>query len=128
MIKTLNKVGVKGINFIIIKALYDKPFLVTWYEQLTHWKSPWCWEKIEGKRRRGSQRMRWFMTSLMQWTWTWANSRRWWETEKPGVLQSMGSQRVRHDWATEQWQQQNKNMTSLWLTSHPMVKSWKYFL
>ena len=38
----------------------------------------------------------------MQWTWTWANFGRWWETGRPGVLQSMGSQRVGHDWETEQ--------------------------
>ena len=31
----------------------------------------------------------------------WASSRRWWRTGKPGVLQSMGLQRVEHDWATE---------------------------
>ena len=39
--------------------------------------------------------------SLTQWIWVWASSRSWWWTEKPGMLQSMGSQRVRHDWATE---------------------------
>ena len=37
---------------------------------------------------------------LMQWTWDWANSRRWWETGRPGVLQTMGFQRVGHDWVT----------------------------
>ena len=42
-----------------------------------------------------------WMASLTQWTWVWASSRSWWWTGKPGVLQSMGSQRVRHDWATE---------------------------
>ena len=36
-----------------------------------------------------------------QWTWVWVNSRSWWWTGKPDLLQSMGSQRVRHDWATE---------------------------
>ena len=36
-----------------------------------------------------------------QWTWVWANSRRWWRTGKSGVLQSMGLQRVTHDWTTE---------------------------
>ena len=36
-----------------------------------------------------------------QWTWVWVNSGSWWWTGRPGVLQSMGSQRVRHDWATE---------------------------
>ena len=44
-----------------------------------------------------------WMTSLTQWTWVWANSRRWWRTTKPGVLQSMGSQRVGHDWVTKQF-------------------------
>ena len=41
------------------------------------------------------------MSSPTQWTWVWASSRSWWWTGKPGVLQSMGSQGVRHDWGTE---------------------------
>ena len=43
-----------------------------------------------------------WMASSMQWTWVWANSGRWWRIGKPGVLQSMGSQKVRHDLVTEQ--------------------------
>ena len=54
--------------------------------------------KIEGGTRRGWRRMRW-MASPTQWTWVWASSRSWWWTGKPGVPQSMGLQRVRHDWA-----------------------------
>ena len=42
-----------------------------------------------------------WMASQTQWTWVWVNSGRWWWTGRPGVLQSMGSQRVGHDWATE---------------------------
>ena len=57
--------------------------------------------KIEGRRRRGRQRMRWLDTSPTQWTWVWVNSGSWWWTGRPGVLQFMGSQRVGHDWATE---------------------------
>ena len=45
-----------------------------------------------------------WMASLTQWTWIWANSGRWWRTGKPGVLLSTGSQRIGHDWATEQQQ------------------------
>ena len=41
------------------------------------------------------------MASPTQWTWVWVNSRSWWWTGRPGVLQSMGSQRVGHDWATK---------------------------
>ena len=57
--------------------------------------------KIEGRRRRGWQRMRWLDGIANSMTWVWARSRSWWRTEKPGMLQSMGLQRVGHDWATE---------------------------
>ena len=57
--------------------------------------------KIEGMRR--GQRDGW-MASPTQWTWAWANSERQWRPEKPGMLQSMGSQRVEHNWMTEQQQ------------------------
>ena len=56
---------------------------------------------IEGRRRRGQQTMRYWMASLTQWTWVWVSSGCWWRTGKPRVLQSMGSERVRHDWVTE---------------------------
>ena len=42
-----------------------------------------------------------WMPSLTWWTWVWVSSGSWWWTRKPGVLQSMGSQRVGHNWATE---------------------------
>ena len=52
--------------------------------------------KIEG-RRKGDRRDGW-IASLTQWTWVWADSRKWWRTGKPGVLQSMGSQRITWQW------------------------------
>ena len=42
-----------------------------------------------------------WMASPTQWTWVWVNSGSWWWTERPGMVQSMGSQRVRHNWVTE---------------------------
>ena len=48
--------------------------------------------KIEGRKKRGRQRRDGSTTSPVQWTWTWANSGRWWGTGRPGVLQSNGSQ------------------------------------
>ena len=42
-----------------------------------------------------------WMASPTQWTWVWVSSASWWWTGRPGVLQSMGSQRVGNDWATE---------------------------
>ena len=58
-------------------------------------------EKIEGNRRRDGRGWDGWMVSLTQWTWVWVNSGSWWWTGRPGVLWFMGSQRVRHDWATE---------------------------
>ena len=42
-----------------------------------------------------------WMASLSRWTWVWASFGSWWWTVRLGVLQFMGSQRVRHDWATD---------------------------
>ena len=57
--------------------------------------------KIEGRRKRNDRGWDGWMASLTQCTWTWANSGRQWRTGKPGMLQFMGSQRVRHDLVTE---------------------------
>ena len=53
---------------------------------------------IEGRRRRGRQRMSCWMASLTHRTWVWAYPGRWWRAWRPGVLQSMNSQRVGHNW------------------------------
>ena len=57
--------------------------------------------KIEGRRRRGWQRMRWLDDITDSMDMSWASSRSWWWTGKPGMPQSMGSQKVGHDWATK---------------------------
>ena len=57
--------------------------------------------KIKGGRRRDDRGWDGWMASPTQWTWVGVNSGSWWWTGRPGVLQSMGSQRVKHDWATE---------------------------
>ena len=66
-----------------------------------HWKRPWCWERLKARGEGDDRGWDGWMSSLTQWTWVYVNSRSWWWTARPGVLQSMGSQRVRHDWATE---------------------------
>ena len=57
--------------------------------------------RIEGGRKGDDRGWDGWMASLTQWTWVWVGSRSWWRTEKPVVLQSLGSQKVRQDWATE---------------------------
>ena len=59
-------------------------------------------EKIEGRRRREQQRTRWLDGITDSMDMSLSISRRWWRTGKPGILQSMGSQRVKYNWATEQ--------------------------
>ena len=67
-------------------------------KELTHWTKPWCWERLKAKEESGRGCDVW-IASPIQWTWTWANSGRWWGTGRPGLLQSMGSHRVGQDWA-----------------------------
>ena len=54
-----------------------------------------------------------WMASPTQWTWVCVDFGSWWWTQRPGVLRFMGSQRVRHDWATELTRVDNYNLTHL---------------
>ena len=83
--------------------------LATWCKERTHWKRPWCWERLKGRGERVDRGWDGWTASPTQWTWVGVSSRSWWWTGKPGVLQSMGSQRVKHNWATElNWTELNK--------------------
>ena len=75
--------------------------LATWCKELTHLKRAWCWERLKAGGEGDDREWDGWMASPTQWTWVWVNSRSWWWTGKPGVLQSLGSQRVGHNWATE---------------------------
>ena len=75
--------------------------LATWCEELTHWRRPWCWEKLRAGREGDDRGWDSWMASPTQWTWVWVSSGSWWWTGRPDVLQSMGWQRVGHDWVTE---------------------------
>ena len=57
-------------------------------------------KKIEGRRRRDYRGWDGWMASPTQWTWVWVDSGSCWWTGRPGELQFMGSQRVRHNWDT----------------------------
>ena len=64
-------------------------------------RKDWCWKRLKAGGEGDDTRWNGWMASLIWWTWVWASSGSWWWTGKPGVLQSMGSQRVGHYWATE---------------------------
>ena len=64
-------------------------------------KRPWCWQRLKAGGEGEDRAWNGWMASLTQWAWVWVNSRSWWWTGRPGVLQSMGSQTVGHNWVTE---------------------------
>ena len=75
--------------------------LATWCEELTHLKRPWCWERLRGGGQGDDRGWDGWMASPTQQTWVCVNFRSWWWTGRPGMLWFMGSQRVRHNWATD---------------------------
>ena len=75
--------------------------LATWWKTWLVWKDPdagndWRQEEKEDNGRAWDG----WMASSTQWAWVWVNSRSWWWTGNPGMLQSMGLQSW-HNWVTE---------------------------
>ena len=68
---------------------------ILWPPDVKNW--PWCWERLKVGGEGDNRGPDGWMASLTQWTWVCTSSRRWWRIGKPGVLQSLGLQRVRHN-------------------------------
>ena len=85
---------------------------VLWPPHAKSWlygKRLWCWEGLGAGGEGDDRGWDGWIASSTQWMWIWVNSRSWWWTGRPGVLRFMGSQRVRHDWATERnWTEGDK--------------------
>ena len=99
--KEIKIVNLKENQTWIFTGSWSSSILVTWCKQLTHWKSPQCWERWRAEGEEGFREWNGWMASLMQWTRSWANFRRQWGTKRPGICSPWGH-RVGHDWATEQ--------------------------
>ena len=80
---------------------WNSSTLAIWCKELTHWKRPWFWERLKAGGEGDNRGWDGWMASPIWWTWVWVSSRSWWWTGKPGMLQSMGLQRVKHNWVTE---------------------------
>ena len=105
--KEIQPVHPKGDQFWVFIGRTDAKAetpntLATQCKELTHLKRLWCWERLRARGEEDNRGWDGWMASPAQWTWVWVNSGSWWWTGRPGVLQSMGSQRVGHDWGTEQ--------------------------
>ena len=104
----------------------DSNTLDTWCKELTHWKRPWCWEILRSGGEGDERGWDGWMASPTQWTWFWASSRSWWWTGKPGVLQSVGLQRVGHDWATAlDWWEHVLRVRHPYCTKYVCLKQWQ---
>ena len=99
--------------------------LATWCKELIHLKRPWCWERLKAGGEGDNREWDGWMASPTQRTWVWVNSGSWWWTGRPGMLQSIGSQRVGHNWETElNWIGTTKSplKKKLWPLAYTMLK------
>ena len=109
---------------------FRRSTLATWCEELTHWKRPWCWERLRAGGKGNDREWDVWMASPTGWTWVWVDSGSWWWTGRPGVLQFMGLKRVGHDWVTElNWTElgrgrsgEKKEMYGGWITHKQLGK------
>ena len=101
--KEIKPVNPEGNQPWIFIGRTDAEITILWSpdaKNLIHWKRLLCWGRLRAGERDDRGWDGW-LVSLTQWTWVWASSKSWWWTGRPGVLWSMGSQRVGHDWVTE---------------------------
>ena len=64
--------------------------LATWWEEQTHGKWPWCWERLKAGGEGDDRGRGHWMASPTQRSWVWVNSRRWWRTGRPGCCSPLG--------------------------------------
>ena len=128
--KEIKLVNPKGNQFWIFSGRTDAEVEapILWPPNAKNWLIGlfrlWCWERLKVGGEGDDRGWDGWMASPTQCTWVWVGSGRWWRKGKPGVLQSMGSQRVRHNWETGQ-PYSTFNTTSLeectifWIWVHP---------
>ena len=95
----LQRKSVLTIHFKGWRWNWSSNTLATWCEVLTHWKRPWCWERLKIGGEGVDRGWDGWIASPSQWAWVWVSSGSWWCTGKTGVLR--GSLRVKHDRVTE---------------------------
>ena len=69
---------------------WNANILATWCEELTHFKRPWCWERLRAGGERDDRGWDGWMATLTQWTWVWMDSGSWWWTGRPACCGSWG--------------------------------------
>ena len=77
---------------------------ILWPSDVKSWltgKRPSFWERLKAGGEGDNRGWDGWMASPTRCTWVWTSSESWWWTGKPGMLQSMGPQRLEHNWASE---------------------------
>ena len=74
-----------GYSFEGLMRSWNSNTLATSCEELTHWKRPWCWERLRAGGEGDNRGRDGWMASPTQWTWVWVDSESWWWTGRPGV-------------------------------------------
>ena len=104
--KEIKPVNPKGNQFWIYIGRTDAEAeaAILWPPDVKSWligKRSWRWARLKAGGEGDDRGWDGWMASSIWWTRVWASSGSWWWTGKPRVLQSMGSQRIEHGWATE---------------------------
>ena len=86
--------SVLGVHWKDWCYCWNSSTLATSWEELTHWKRPWCWEGLGAGGEGDDRGWDGWMASPTRWAWVWVNSGSWWWTGRPGMLRLRGSQRV----------------------------------
>ena len=97
-IQPVHPKSVLGVHWKDWCWIWNSNTLATWCKELTHLKRPWCWERLKAGGEGENRGWDGWMASLTQRTWIWVNSKIWWWTWRPAMLQSMMLHRVRYDW------------------------------
>ena len=106
---------------------WNSKTLATWCEELTHWKRPWCWERLKAGGEGDERGWDYWMASPTQWTWVWASLGSWWWTGKPGVLQSTGCKELDStEWLI--WTELNRTSSSEIMNPTLFTESYRFQL
>ena len=91
--------GESGLPVLFLRHLWFCLGHLIW--SIEWLEKPWCCERLNTRGEGDDKEWDGWMASPTQWTGVWVNSGSWWWTGRSGMLQSMGSQRVGHNWVTE---------------------------
>ena len=82
--------SVLGVHWKVWCWSWNSNTLAIRWEELTHLKIPWFWERLRAGGEGDDRGWDGWMASSTQWTWVWINSGSWWWTGRPGMLRLWG--------------------------------------